>query len=353
MMKSRMSSDLLLVGSLPADSAEAAFRAGAELFGDLVSMLPDGETGPRAAWVSYERERLVRQHPDVETVAVTESPTGFPRHAYETPIFKIRQGVTDLRWDSWPRVDDAIESYALFRRLREEGVIPSHLRFQVCLPFPVSALNAFKADFASDYPIASRGFEDLVERELNRLLVQIPPDDLAIQWDVCYEVLDLEGVIAWMSGDAWERFTRPVGRLTRLIPQETLVGYHLCYGTFPEWPMYEARDMGVVVRMANYAVANSGRRVDWLHLAGPRYLRSEDERFYRPLADLDPGDARVFLGIVLPVDGASGLERRHRTASRFLTDFGLAMYCGFGRQPGQDGMETMREHRRVVTAIKG
>jgi hypothetical protein len=352
MMGTRMSSDLLLVGSLPADSAESAFRAGAELFGDLVAVLPDGETGPRAAWVGYERERLVRPHPDVETVAVSGSPTGIPRHAYETPIFKIRPGVTDLRWDSWPRVDDAIESYRLFRRLREEGAIPSHLRFQVCLPFPSSALNGFKADFAADYPIASRGFEDLVERELRRLVAEVPPDELAIQWDVCYEVLDLEGVIAWTAGDAWERFAGPVERLTRVIPEETLVGYHLCYGTFPEWPMYEARDMGLMVRMANHAVASSGRRVDWLHLAGPRYLRSEDERFFRPLADLQPGDARVFLGVVLPLDGVAGLRRRHRTASRFLTGFGVAMYCGFGRQPGRDGMETMREHRRVVAEIR-
>ena len=34
--------------------------------------------------------------------------------------------------------------------------------------------------------------------------------------------------------------------------------------------MYEARDMGLMVRMANFAVAESGRPVDWLHLAGPR-----------------------------------------------------------------------------------
>ena len=109
--------------------------------------------------------------------------------------------------------------------------------------------------------------------------------------------------------------------------------------------------MGLIVRMANYAVANSGRQVDWLHLAGPRYLRSEDKRFFRPLADLEPGDARVFLGIVLPIDGVPGLARRHATARRYLDDFGVAMYCGFGRQPGQDGMETMREHRRTVEAV--
>ena len=120
-----------------------------------------------------------------------------------------------------------------------------------------------------------------------------------------------------------------------------------------EWPMYEARDLGLLVRMANHAVANSGRTVDWVHMAGPRYLRSEDESYFRPLSDLQAGDARVFLGIVLPIDGAAGLERRHRTASRFLADFGVAMYCGFGRQPGADGMETMREHARVVSTVRG
>jgi hypothetical protein len=351
-MKPRLTSELLLVGSLPAESTEAAFRAGAELFADMVFALPDGETGPRAAWVGYEREQLARPNPDVVVVEETESPTGRPRHAYETPVFRIREGVTELRFDSWPRIDDAIASYRQFRTLRDDGVIPAGLRFQVGLPFPSSALNAFKADFAADYPVAERGFEDLVARELARLTDEIPPRDLAIQWDCAYETQDIEGVLAWTSEGAWERFAGPVTRLTRLIPEEVLVGYHLCYGTFPEWPMYEARDYGVLVRMANFAVANSGRPVDWLHLAGPRYLRSEDKSFFRPLIDLDPGPARVFLGIVLPLDGVAGLKRRHATASRYLQDFGVAMYCGFGRQPGEDGVETMREHRRVARSVR-
>ncbi|MBV9193067.1 MAG: hypothetical protein JO168_02900 [Solirubrobacterales bacterium] len=351
-MTSRVTSELLLVGSLPAESTDAALRAGAELFGDMVFALPDGETGPRAAWVGYERERLTRPHPDVVVVQETESPTGIPRHAYETPVFAIREGVSELHFDSWPRIDDAIASYRQFRALRDEGVIPAGLRFQVGLPFPSSALNAFKADFGADYPVAERGFEKLVARELERLTREVPPEDLAIQWDCAYETQDIEGVLAWTSEGAWERFAGPVTRLTRLVPEPVLVGYHLCYGTFPEWPMYEARDYAVLVRMANFAVANSGRTVDWLHLAGPRYLRSEDRSFFRPLVDLEPGPARVFLGIVLPLDGVAGLRRRHATASRYLDDFGVAMYCGFGRQPGADGMETMREHRRVARSLR-
>jgi hypothetical protein len=348
---SRVNSELLLVGSLPAASTEEALRAAARLFGDLTFALPDGETGPRAAWVGYERERLCRPHPDVVVAAETESPSGIPRHAYETPVFALAPGVTRLRFDSWPRIDDALASWEVFRSLKDQGVIPAGLRFQVGLPFPASAMNAFKANFSRDQPIATAGFEELVARELARLTAAIPPSELAIQWDCAYETQDIEGVLAWADEGGWERFAGPVRRLGGLLDEEALMGYHICYGTFPEWPMYEPQDMSVPVRMANYAVAHSGRRVDWLHLAGPRYLRSEDRRFYRPLADLEPAGARVFLGIIQPLDGLSGARRRQACAARYISDFGVAMYCGFGRQPGRDGMQTMREHSEVARAL--
>ena len=145
-MARRVNSELLLVGSLPADSAESALRSAAGFFGDLVFALPDGETGPRAGWVSYERERLVRPNEGMVTLSETESPTGLPRHAYETPVFGIKPGVAVVHWESWPRIDDAIASYSVFSSLRAASVIPPGVRFQVCLPFPASALNAFKAD---------------------------------------------------------------------------------------------------------------------------------------------------------------------------------------------------------------
>ena len=48
-------------------------------------------------------------------------------------------------------------------------------------------MNASKANFAADYPVAERGFEKLVERELQRMLAEIPAQDLAIQWDCADE----------------------------------------------------------------------------------------------------------------------------------------------------------------------
>ena len=349
-MPSRVNSQLLLVGSLPATSTEEALRVGGELFGDLVFALPDGETGPRALWAAYEHFSLLAPNPAIEVTPVVEGP---PRTVAEIPVLAVRDDVEELHFERWPRIDDAIESYATFTALRDEGVIPAHVRFQVSLPFRTSSLSPFKDNWSRDFGLAAQAWEELATRELERLTEAIPAGDLALQWDVCWEVLDLEGVIDWMDDDAWERFAGPVSRVTRHIPEEAFVGYHLCYGTFPSWPMYEARDMELLVKMANYAVENSGRIVDWLHLAGPRDLRSRDDRFFAPLASLNTPDTRVYLGIVLPADGADGLRRRHATASKYLDDFGVANYCGFGRQPGDDGMQTMHEHRRVVEALTG
>src|SRR3954452_21347715 len=149
-MSARVTSDLLLVGSLPASSTEEALRAGGELFGDLVFALPDGETGPRALWAAYDHSTVLDPHPDVRVLQQGGRP---PRHLGEMDVLGVRDGVAEMHFDTWPRIDDAIDSYATFRELRDQGVIPPHVRFQVSLPFMTSLLAGFKADFAQDFPI--------------------------------------------------------------------------------------------------------------------------------------------------------------------------------------------------------
>ena len=114
------------------------------------------------------------------------------------------------------------------------------------------------------------------------------------------------------AGGAWERFTGPVERLTRLIPERDAGRLPPVLRDVPR--VADVRGPGHERCWCGWRttrVANSGRRVDWLHLAGPRYLRSEEDAVLTRLwPSLDPGDARVYLGIVLPVDGVAGLQRR-------------------------------------------
>jgi hypothetical protein len=360
MMAPRVTSDLLLVGSVPADSSAQALQRCGRLFADVVAALPDGETECRSGWVNFEGMTMYRNHPDVEIMQDQTLAPGAPwwkapPNIWLSHQFAFRKGVTETRYDRLTRVDEAIESYRIFKSMKEEGKLPADLRFQLCLPFPASAFGfLFVPNFEHDYPIHEKAYEEAFGRELPRLLDVVPADELAIQWDICFEVLDLERLFPYTSADlAWQRFAGPASRISRNIPEEVLVGYHFCYGTFPEWPMREADDMQLIVDMANAAVDTADRTVDWLHLAGPRHLRSHDDGFFRPLQQLRPRDARVFLGLILPVDGEIGLGMRTHTASKYLHDFGVSMYCGFGRQPGKDAETTLREHREVVDAFRG
>ena len=359
-MAGRVTSDFMLVGSLPSASTEDAFRTCAPLFGDCCFALPDGETGDRALWICQEANLLFRPHPDLEILQLPkDTPPGLPDwapgHQWDMQEFRLKPGVTSLKLDEWVRMDDAIESYQTYRTLRDQGVIPTGVRFQIGLPWPMSAIGMwFRENFRNDYPIVAAGYEDLVGRQLERLFKHVPAEDIAIQWDVCAEVLDIEGILQWVNKEqSWDRYADPIPRLARFVPEEALLGYHLCYGTFPAWPMFEAKDMGLVVRMANEAVASSGRTVDFLHLAGPKTSRSDDDSFFQPLADLKVGDARVFLGLAMNVDGKVGLKLREKTARRHLANFGVANYCGFGRQPGVDPAETILAHHRLVDAFRG
>ena len=157
-MPGRVTSDFMLVGSLPSESTEAAFRTCGPLFGDCCFALPDGETGNRALWICQEANWLFRPHPTIETLKMPkDTPPGFgdwvPGHQWDMQEFRVKPGVSSLQLDSWLRMDDAIESYQTFSALREEGVIPAGVRFQIGLPYPNSAIGMwFREDFAHDYP---------------------------------------------------------------------------------------------------------------------------------------------------------------------------------------------------------
>ena len=60
--------NLLLVGSIPLDTAEKVFRACAGAIGNDLFCIPDGEVGERRYWTNFQCYRVFHGHPDLETV---------------------------------------------------------------------------------------------------------------------------------------------------------------------------------------------------------------------------------------------------------------------------------------------
>jgi hypothetical protein len=350
-----VSADVLLVGSIPLDTVEQVFCDFGKPLGPSLKSMPDGEVGPRKHWISRIHYEVLAGHPELETLRYPAPENGVerrnPRNAHDSYLFKVKDGVERVRFgDRGWRVGyarDAINSYFVFKTLRDKGQLPPHLRFQVSLASLVSALPPRIFPNQADLEKIRPGFADALAAEVDTIVRHIPNDDLAIQWDCATEVQDCYGAVPGYSGDgAIERSVAQFGMLSSRIPESVALGYHFCFGTLGGWPRFAPADLSATVELANATIEASGRRVDWIHIP---ILPGVGEEFFVPLRNLNPRGARVYLGIVHNMDG---FRERLALAKRYLPSFGLAAYCGFGRVPPQDIPVILTEHLQAVKAAE-
>ena len=350
-----MSTDALLVGSIPLDTVEEVFRDFGGSLGASLQTMPDGEVGPRRHWISRIHYQVLSGHPELETVrrpAPDENGVErqFPRNAGDSWLFKVKQGVDRVRFgDPGWRIGyarDAVNSYFVFKTLREKGTLAKHLRFQVSLASVNSALPPRIFPDQADVAKTRPGFTDALAAEAEMICRKIPHDDLAIQWDCATEVQDAYGAVSGYSADgAIERNVAQFRTLSPRIPEAVQLGYHFCFGTLGGWPRFAPTDLSATVKLANATIEASHRRVDWIHIP---VLPDVGEPFFAPLKNLKPKGARVYLGVVHHMDG---FKERIAHARKFLPDFGVAGDCGFGRVPPAELPGVLKEHQQAIAAV--
>src|ERR1700754_1768103 len=305
-----------LVGSVPLASAEEVFRRAAAALGDRLRRIPDGETGPRSDWILW-------QYPVFSACPQFEiGPPG--DGTYRTlPKLRLRPGASpsDVTFESLGYADAAIASYKVFARLKRDGAVPAHCRFQLSLPTPLAPISAFvDPEFQAGLePV----YEAAVLAELARLLAAIPHDQLAVQWDTRFEFAMLEGVApAWFNelrGGILERLLR----LARHVPAGVELGFHLCYGDEAHGYFVAPRDARKLVEVANALSASLGRSLDWIHMPVP--ADRTDDAYFAPLADLHlQPQTELYLGLIHRADGEAGARERIAAAGRHVTGFGIA-----------------------------
>jgi hypothetical protein len=269
--------------------------------------------------------------------------------------FRIRDGVEQLDFGELGYAEAAEQSYAIFRRLREEGTIAPGVRFQVSLPATSSGTDVYFDDRAS-WPRIHAAYAAAMKREIARMLEVIPADDLLIQLDLAWEVVDLsigdEQYFPWWPDQGFEeKFDRHLTLLAELaagIPGEVALGLHWCYGTWGGWPMTEMTSLELCVRLSNESVRRVPRRVDYVHMP---VVENPDAGFLRPLRDLEIGDTYVYLGLIHPQDGLGGARGRIEQASEYLDEFGIAAVCGFGREDPAALGDILALHRDAARVL--
>ena len=309
--------------------------------GPHLPAMPDGEVGERKSWVMRLSYQVFNGHIDLDTLKRPQRANGveqlMPRSGDDAWQFKVRDGVERVRFGNpgyrLGYAKDAVNSYFVFKTLRGQRVLPAGMRFQISMPMVNSVVRPMTFPNPGDLGKIRPGYEAAIAAELDAIFDAIPLEDLAIQWDCAWEVSAVYG-----EGKGAEReiatHVAPVNRLSKKIPDDVALGFHFCFGTFGGWPRFAPNDLGRAIELVNAAVAATGRRVEpTLDLA--------DDAFYAPLAKLDSKGSRVYIGMI---HSMSTFDQRLAVARKFLPDFGLAAYCGFGRTPPGELDQVLADH---------
>jgi hypothetical protein len=339
-----------LVGGLAAPTATEAMTITASILGNHLERLTDGETGERSQWIWWQIDKL-QKIPGIRRGEPQVNPeTGNPDYSV-FPGLVVDAGVS-IPQGALGYADAALASYAEFRRLRDEGVVPPGVRFQVSVPTPFAVVVAW-ASRASQLHLW-QPFKDALFGEVRVICDGIPRDDLAIQWDVAVEIGALEGVFRPAPELAsFERIVGELGDCVRAVPEPVQVGLHLCYGDYKHRHFVAPRNLSIPVRLAN-AVAEQAR-LNFVHMPVDRE-NGLDPAYFGDLADLRVGGAKLALGVIDYENDSARIDRLTEAASTVGIPFAVATECGMSRLGERDEQVTLvdllRQHARVAEPVR-
>jgi hypothetical protein len=340
-MSNNKARPVLLVGSVPLGSASAVFEAVAASLGGMVKRIPDGEVGERTQWIMWQAN-VLKCAKGLEPGSSREIAPG-----YSMTLYRIPQGAraADVEFGPLGYASAALDAYEDFKRLRAEGRIPGGVRFQVSLPTSFAvAMQFIEPEFVgSVWP----RYEARLSNEIAEIVNAIPHRDLAIQWDICVEIVVVLENPTMATQIPVERLTASIARLSQLVPVDVELGLHLCYGDPGHKHMVDPKDTSIMVEFVNKLETTVERPISWVHMPVPR--DRGDAAYFAPLKNLKlaPG-TELYLGLVHITDGLEGSLRRLAAARNVVTDFGIATECGFGRRPPETIPALLQLHRQVA-----
>ena len=330
-----------LIGSVPMDSVEQVMTTVSNTLGQHIDRLPDGELGNRDYWIRWQRTVFNKLE------GVFEDVDPGPDAYVPRPRLRKLPGITaaDIGLGTLGYAEAAIDSYAVFKRLKDEGEIPDHLRFQIGLPAPQEPiLGHFETD---THGIMGPIYEKALLGELQQILDSVPHSELAIQWEFVYQLAILEGAYESIMTDPWTEIPTRLAALADTIPEPAQVGYHFCYGDSGHRHFKQPADMAIMVRVANGIVDNAKRHITWMHMPVPR--DRSDDAYFAPLTNLMlPSTTQFFLGLIHNTDGLPGAQTRVDAAIKSFRNFGVATECGLSRRPVETVARLIQIHTQLA-----
>src|SRR5215469_4112594 len=266
-----MAHDVHLVGSVPLADAEQVFTTVATALGWALKRIPDGETGKRLSWVAW-LEPVFTAIPQLE---LSDEVWRVHEAASAHRLYRLKSGAkaSDIRIDTLPYGGFALQSYAVFRRLRDAGKIPDGTKFQVDFAPAHSAARSHVVEAL--LPAMELIFNDAILRTIDRIAAAVPHGDLAIQFDTASAVFNTLqtgrfGRHGKTKDEAAANFTALLAALGNRVPADVDLLYHFCYGDNNHRHSVEPIDMADMTDMANRLTRAVKRPINLIHMPVPR-----------------------------------------------------------------------------------
>ena len=336
--------EILFVGSVGLENEEAVFNILGDKIGSRAKRYPDGETGVRGYWIRWVNASL-ENHIQLELID-NRDVQGI-KDSKQRPFYKLNEGVfpEKLALGQFGYASHAISSYRQFKALKSSGKIPVETRFQVSMPTPMAILAGF-FDLGAQQA-AEQAVENVFRAEVEEIVAAIPNHELAVQWDVCSEIVAYEGGPPVFYDNILPGSVERIHRLIGFVPPAAETGIHLCYGDPGHKHIIEPTDLGTSVNFANAICTGATREVNWIHMAVP--VSRDDDDYFKPLKELELQEStELYLGLVHFSDGKEGAKRRIAAAENYRNEFGIATECGFGRRPPETISDLLQLHAALA-----
>jgi hypothetical protein len=336
-------------GGVNLPDAETVMCQIAERVPHGVRRIPDGETGDRQQWIFFQLQKFW------QTPGLEQAPPAGTTPGYEQmPKVRLADGQdpADVAWPNLGYADAYLESYRTFRRLRDEGVIPEGVLFQVEYPTPLASINGWVVP--EDQDRLEPSYTRALFADLDRLLREVPHDEIAVQWDVAVEFGILGGGFVGIESQGFDAIVERLVRCVEHVPAEVPAGLHLCYGDYQHRHFKEPESLELQVRVVNALTERVTRSVRWFAFTVPQYQR--DPAYFAPLADLRVADDTELYFAVVPYhpdeQEPGTTEEQVSLIDDQLGDrpWGICTECGMARAEREEIPRLLDLHREIVSA---
>jgi hypothetical protein len=315
--------------------------------------IPDGETGSRSYFTAcqmgifqFAPEMLVNFELNTEAKA-----KAFTEEQIDEGVARLQKAGIETGYDV-----AAIESYAVFKKLRNGGLISPSVRFQVGLPTPASVVSVLveKAFQPKVWPL----YEQALLRAIRNIQDKIPHEDLAIQIDLAIDSAFSEGqfITPWFadSHNVKDFVVNYTVRMIETIAQDVELGIHNCYGDMEHKHFFEPTSLQAVVDRGLALFERSPHPIRFFHAPVPVSAMDHLDEYLAPLEQIVPKfedyGMELYLGVV-HYDDPEGTKKRIEAASKVVKNFGVATERGWGRTPVEQIEGIMRLTNEVCEPV--